>query len=381
MATLTRQELYDLIWSQPRTTLATRLGLSDVALGKLCIREGIPAPPRGYWAKLEAGKGVARPTLPIRLPGQEPDVVVTPDATSWRPVRAGDPLPPEPFFPERVEDQIAYAMKQVDPKFWRQPLSNPHAALRKVLDGERRRRARHLAHGYSWERPLFDAKHFQRQLRIFNCLAHGLSVMHARCEVRGESKEVRARETHHYLTLTVDLHKVRMIFQFDGAERLGVGADEHARVGDLVLVSGHVNDGVRWIEDGSTALEQQLLDVMQTTLTRAEERLRRWARRYRETLAELIEAARKKDEAAAVERQRIAAEKDAVAEQARRDDLTAEAARWHQAAQIRAYIAHLDAAGATDAEWRAWALQVADEMDPTEGRMTTFRKAASNAQE
>lgn len=51
------------------------------------------------------------------------------------------------------------------------------------------------------------------------------------------------------------------------------------------------------------------------------------------------------------------------------DDLTVEAARWRQATQIRAYIAHLDANGPTDAEWRAWALRVADEMDPAEGRL------------
>lgn len=370
MATLSRQNLYDLIWSEPRTTLAAQLGLSDVALGKLCIREGIPAPPRGYWAKLEAGKGVAGPALPIRLPGQEPDVVVTPDRTSWRPARADDPLPPEPFFPERVEDQVAYAMKLVDPNFWRQPLSNPHAALRKLLDKERRRRARYLAHGYSWEQPLFDAKHFQRQLKIFNCFAHGLSSVHASCEVSGESKEVRARETRNYLKLTVDLNKVRLIFQFDSAEQSNFGSDEERpRVGDLVLVSGQINDGARWTEEGSTPIEQQLLAVIQTTLTRAEERLRRWARRHRETLAEQIEAARKKDEAAALERERVAAEKASAAEQARREGLAAEAARWHQAAQIRAYIAHLDASGTPNAEWRAWALRAADEMDPAEGRL------------
>src|SRR5687768_3496635 len=125
MAALSRQELYDLVWSQPRTALAARFGISDAALGKLCMKEGIPAPPRGYWAKLEAGKGVPKPALPVRLPGQDPDVVVTPDRISWRPVRADDPLPPEPFFPERVEDQVAHAMTLVDPMFWREPLSNP----------------------------------------------------------------------------------------------------------------------------------------------------------------------------------------------------------------------------------------------------------------
>jgi hypothetical protein len=216
--------------------------------------------------------------------------------------------------------------------------------------------------------PLFDAKHFQRQLGIFNCLAHGLDLVHARCEVSGGSKEIRARQTHNYLQLTVDIGKVRLIFQFDGAEHVALGSGQPPQVGDLVLVSGHINDGVRWTEDGATSLEQQLPAVVQTTLRRTEERHRRWARRYRETLVEQIEAARKKDEAAATAGERAAAEKAAAAEQARRDDLAAEAARWHQATQIRAYIAHLDASGPADADWRAWALRVADEMDPTVAR-------------
>lgn len=369
MATLPRQKLYDLIWSQPRTTLAAQLGLSDVALGKLSIRAGIPAPPRGYWAQLDAGKSPPQPPLPIRLPGQEDAVAVTPERTPWRPARADDPLPQEPYFPERVEDQVAYAMTLVDPMFWRWPLSNTHVALRNLLDGERRRIARHRKHRMLEDLPLFDAKHFQRQLKIFNCLAHGLDVVQARCEVSGESKEIRARQTHNYLRLTVDIGKVRLIFQFDGAEHVALGSGDPPQVGDLVLVSGHINDGVRWTEGGATLLEQQLPAVLQTTLTRTEERHRRWARRYRETLAEQIEAARKKDEAAATAGERAAAEKLLAAEQSRRDDLTAEAARWHQATQIRAYIAHLDATGPADAEWRAWALRVADEMDPTAGRL------------
>jgi hypothetical protein len=34
------------------------LGLSDVGLAKICDRHRVPTPPRGYWAKKEAGKKV-----------------------------------------------------------------------------------------------------------------------------------------------------------------------------------------------------------------------------------------------------------------------------------------------------------------------------------
>jgi len=36
--TFTKAELYELVWSRPRTALAKELGLSDVAIAKHCVR-------------------------------------------------------------------------------------------------------------------------------------------------------------------------------------------------------------------------------------------------------------------------------------------------------------------------------------------------------
>jgi integrase len=61
---ISRRDLYDLIWSQPMTTLADQLGISDVGLGKVCRRANIPSPARGYWAKTTTGGNYHRPALP-----------------------------------------------------------------------------------------------------------------------------------------------------------------------------------------------------------------------------------------------------------------------------------------------------------------------------
>jgi hypothetical protein len=63
---ISRKDLYELIWSEPTTTLAQRFGISDVGLAKVCRRSDIPAPPRGYWAKIAAGNSIPRPDLPER---------------------------------------------------------------------------------------------------------------------------------------------------------------------------------------------------------------------------------------------------------------------------------------------------------------------------
>ena len=58
MPVLTRRDLYELVWSKPITKLAEDFGLSDVGLAKICERHRVPTPPRGYWARKEAGQKV-----------------------------------------------------------------------------------------------------------------------------------------------------------------------------------------------------------------------------------------------------------------------------------------------------------------------------------
>jgi len=53
--TFTREELHDLVWSTPILKLAEEFGFSDRGFTKICTRHLVPTPPRGYWAKIEAG--------------------------------------------------------------------------------------------------------------------------------------------------------------------------------------------------------------------------------------------------------------------------------------------------------------------------------------
>lgn len=51
-----REELFALVWDKPVRQLANDLGVSDVAIHKRCAKLQVPTPPRGYWAKIKAGK-------------------------------------------------------------------------------------------------------------------------------------------------------------------------------------------------------------------------------------------------------------------------------------------------------------------------------------
>lgn len=64
MVTITRKDLYEKVWGSPTTELSEVLGISDVAIAKLCKKLNVPKPPRGYWEKIKYGHRVSRPPLP-----------------------------------------------------------------------------------------------------------------------------------------------------------------------------------------------------------------------------------------------------------------------------------------------------------------------------
>lgn len=66
---LSREELYERVWTLPSTKLAKEFGISDAGLAKVCKRYNVPKPPPlGHWAKIQHGKPVERTPLP-----EEPD--------------------------------------------------------------------------------------------------------------------------------------------------------------------------------------------------------------------------------------------------------------------------------------------------------------------
>lgn len=77
-----RDMLYEEVWSEPVTVVAGRYGVSDVAIRHACKRLEVPVPPRGYWAKLAAGKNPRRKQLPAY---DGPQIIWRPQSRPTRP--------------------------------------------------------------------------------------------------------------------------------------------------------------------------------------------------------------------------------------------------------------------------------------------------------
>jgi hypothetical protein len=71
---LTRKELYDLVWSEPMTTICKRFDITDNGLRKHCKLMNIPTPPIGYWARLQNGKTAEKIQFPNDYIGKKQDV-------------------------------------------------------------------------------------------------------------------------------------------------------------------------------------------------------------------------------------------------------------------------------------------------------------------
>lgn len=69
---ITREELYELVWSTSISAAAKQLEVSDVYLGRVvCRKMDVPRPPRGYRTLRELGRAPDRPALPEWRPGTD----------------------------------------------------------------------------------------------------------------------------------------------------------------------------------------------------------------------------------------------------------------------------------------------------------------------
>lgn len=79
---ISRDELYERVWSTPINHLAKALEVSSFHLVRICEALNIPRPAPGHWQKLSVGKVGTRPELPAALPENQ---------VAWR---KGRPVPP-----------------------------------------------------------------------------------------------------------------------------------------------------------------------------------------------------------------------------------------------------------------------------------------------
>lgn len=371
---LTRDQLYEQVWTDPMTKVAARLGLSDVGLAKICYQAEIPVPPRGYWAKKRNGKRVVRKKLP-KL--DEPIEFV------FRPqTRVVAPKPPEPEYGEEVDALIAAAksLPKITP---RTELTDLHPLVERTrvslgrctLDENPGFRSECLlspetVKGRCVLNVQVGMDSVPRALLILDALLRAVEAIGGKLIETKEAKpDIRLRllgQDVGGLSLWENRRQVhnpkwKEDSWFESRTILVPGGDlSFASTAPYVENRAHDTPKhrleeslnkivVRWAENvGRLPIEKRLAE--ERAAKRAEEeRLKQeqWVRRQRLQLE-------------FTDRQRV--------EREQFEKLKALAARWHESRQIRAYIAAVAeqtiVQGGSRTGWCEWAMKQADRLDP-----------------
>jgi hypothetical protein len=370
MPEFTRQELYDLVWSEPMKTLAARFDISDVGLAKACRGANIPVPERGYWAKLKSGKPTTKGKLPPRDIGETDRVTFAAKNNARRdPITLDGPEPVMPAFPDdmaEIQGRVATLVGKVAVP---RQLDKAHPAITKLLEADAVRAKAYSASSYFWEKPLFASNFEKRRLRVLNALMLSLQRAGARPSLSGkEGRDIGLVVGSQHFSLTLDRQGAPRDYRYV-TSRLENGSD----ILELGIPDGSDTRKFRivWRDSAENPLERQLTEAVIELIVEGERRYRanalnyyNWIMKRRE---ELREEVRQRQEAVrkANEERRIQREKERV------DGLLHQAMELRKANDIRNFIQAIMSekqSGAIDpsllAEWMSWASAEADRIDP-----------------
>jgi hypothetical protein len=399
--TVTREQLYERVWSVPIWTLCQQYGLSDNGLRKICKRLNVPVPPRGYWAKVEAGHKVRKMALPKDAEQSVAQIHVAPKPEPTEADDADDAWLAERVAFERAE---ANAIAVVIPRRrWHpavQPLHEFFEREAKAVEASRKADERYQSwpewrkqrdwnsDGMKWHwvvrnGELMPSTHHAFPLRLsLATYRRGLAIVNA----------VAAAATIRGFEVTHDDKKGRVVLGGHGGElelRMSEATEQKTR--KVKRYDGKFEDETYRVPTGRLRifLERgygKVWTIQETAEGPLETKLNAffagvWKQVKfcrQKTRAEQAEAQRRAAlaaERAEVERKRLEEERIQREERKRREELIGEVAAWRQAAEIRAYVAAVrveaEQRGALSAaflEWGAWALSVAEEGDPVPAR-------------
>lgn len=382
MATkFTRQALYDLLWSKPKTAVATEFGLSDVGLGKICRAANIPIPTRGYWARVTTGQKTSRHPLPKRGLGQTDEVMIGREAWTGREERITE-LPPVPTFSESLTDVTLRAQKLLGKVSVAKTLTNPHPLIAKLLVEDERRRQALQDQPYAWKKPRFDDPLARRRLKILNALFLIVSKAGFKPTLSGDEAE----------ELGVIVGNINVSFTLTKIEQRSRTAKDKAAPPKPRLQLEIPNWAKHnefppylWCDTEETPLESHLPEIASCLLVAGEMLYRGqtiWRHNY------LSERKAEQDEKILQAEEKVTRQTEAarLADlHHRRDALLTAAANRQKATILRTLVAEAEqqpnvVAAAGFESWRRWVLAEATQLDPFSGGLESLLAIAPENQ-
>lgn len=349
---VTRNDLYDLVWSTPITQVARTFGISDVALAKICKKLAVPRPERGHWQRVRAGHKVRPRQLGPKPPGVPDEILVAENRSVATPA---------------VQAAKAQAVAAIDRVEVRSSLRSAPPLVRATADALRNNPIKRDGALYPRGTDTLDLRvskdTITRSLLIYDALIRAL-------EAKGYSVKLRKWDNWRSKTVVVVGQEEIDVRLEEATRRVEIPVAErrwsydryrYDPTGHLRFTLHHYVDGVpKTISDGKNKrLEDRLGEVIVALLAAAEG--------YRQNRLEREEEERRRREerARAEELKRVQA-----LEAQRRHELIQSAGQWAECVRIRAFLGAVRnrlGVSENDVKWKAvlaWADRVVVELDP-----------------
>jgi hypothetical protein len=363
---LTREQLYDEVWSEPMATVAGKYGLSDVGLAKICRKLDVPVPWRGYWRKKEVGQKVKPPAL-AKLPASATPAM---REVTLRRTTSGSAVA-EPSGP--VAEQQRYEALEQNRIVVQELLTDPHPLVAKSVAALRRGKCDHKGYVQPKTGPCLAAMvtldSADRAMCVYDALLKALDSRGYPVTVTTgdqSSTVVRIGEEDVAVLLEEKVERVeRKRPDTPGRRGLSYGSEfEWVPTGRLSLKIDHTYLGIRrsWSDGSHQRVDRCLNDFIVGLVAAAEllkaQRLAReqWQREWREAEERRAEEARRREEEAA----RVRALESALA-------------AWQKARLVREYAAEFRRSGEVSQTlepgspldvWLRWVNGYAERIDP-----------------
>jgi len=356
---LTRQELYEQVWSEPIVHLSKFYNLSDVGLSKICKKMNIPVPGRGYWEKKHHGHDPERTPLPLfKGPGNGKIRITIREKND--------------DIDDEFQDRIVFeGLPENHVSVKKSSLKNPHGLVERTEVCLKKTKPDHKGLLYTYERDCLDLvvspQNLDRALKIYDTLIKA-------CEVRGyavsvsnsqrgvktivnvldENLEIGIRER--YTEKTSDKSQGRSsVYQLR----------EYGPSGSLSLLIKNAWHAKQksWNDGRCQIIEDCLNDFLEGLVHAA-------------ASEKAIREKREREERERRERIRLyeEAKKEQEEEQAKVKKLRQDARDWSEAQRIRNYIMAIKEKAVSNGDeihpdsdldrWLTWANQQADRLDP-----------------
>jgi len=341
----TREELYQLVWSEPLSRLAKKYNISDNGLRKICKRYDIPLPISGYWQRIQYGHKVSKSTLP----GNSKDLG---NITLCYRDKDGNYVDIEKTPKSKLKDEFCNNSKL--PLKVSERLSNPDPLVVQAQSSLLLKKNEHYHYNGVVETKSGELKirvapsNIPRALRFMDAF---IKLLYARNHEFDKSYS-QVHGLIYGVSFEFSLREKYTVTEVQG----NYPSKVYTSLGKFVFSSGPL--GTKDWSDSKQLIEEKLADIMIYIEMKCKELSDYWAENERQRQIEL-EADRKRKELQA----RKQTELNAI------EDLLNQAIRWQQARFMREYLAVViqnteNNMNSESIDWINWAKHKIDWYDP-----------------